>query len=126
MLREEQKIIDKHMLAEVFKTCHIGETEVDQAKMSDARITLANIIYRIPDTYNTSEGWVVQKMRSKYVNIITIILPIIYQKDKVQYFNNKSSMMISKVKHGESINWVTIMYSQLIKELIKWEKCQKT
>jgi hypothetical protein len=25
----------------------------------------------------------------------------------------------------ESVNWATIMYSQLVKELIKWEKCQK-
>jgi hypothetical protein len=42
--------------------------------------------------------------------------------DKVQYFNNKFIMMISKA-NGESINWVAIMYSQLVKELIRWEKC---
>jgi hypothetical protein len=34
-------------------------------------------------------------------------------------------MIITKVDHGESVNWVVIMYSQLVKELIKWEKCQK-
>jgi hypothetical protein len=34
-------------------------------------------------------------------------------------------MMISRVNHGESINWATIMYSQLVKELIKWEKVKK-
>jgi hypothetical protein len=34
-------------------------------------------------------------------------------------------MMISKVEHGEFINWVVIMYFQLVKELIRWEKCQK-
>ncbi len=33
--------------------------------------------------------------------------------------------MISKANHSESINWDAIMYSQLVKELIKWEKCQK-
>jgi hypothetical protein len=32
--------------------------------------------------------------------------------------------MISKVDNGESMNWATIMYSQLVKKLIKWEKCQ--
>jgi len=52
-------------------------------------------------------------------------LPIIYQKDKVKYFNNKSTMMISKVDHGKFVNWVTIMYSQLVKELIRWKKYQK-
>jgi len=34
-------------------------------------------------------------------------------------------MMISKVDHGKFVNWVTIMYSQLVKELIKWKKYQK-
>jgi hypothetical protein len=49
-------------------------------------------------------------MRSKYANKIATILPIIYQKDKVQYFSNKSIIMISKANHGVSINWATIMY----------------
>jgi hypothetical protein len=34
-------------------------------------------------------------------------------------------MMIFKVVYGEFINWATIMYSQLVKEFIRWEKCQK-
>jgi hypothetical protein len=46
--------------------------------MFDARITLANIVNRVLDTYNTNEGWVVKKMRSKYANRIVAILPIIY------------------------------------------------
>jgi hypothetical protein len=41
----------------------------------------------------------------------------------VQYFNNMSVMMISKANHWEFINWVAIMYFQLVKILIKWEKC---
>jgi hypothetical protein len=46
--------------------------------MLDVRVALANIVDRIPDIYNTNEGWVVKKMRSKYVNRIVAILPIIY------------------------------------------------
>ncbi len=34
-------------------------------------------------------------------------------------------MMISKLDHGKFVIWVAIMYSQLVKELIRWEKCQK-
>jgi len=52
-------------------------------------------------------------------------MPIIYYKDKVQYFSNKFAMMISKADHGEYVDWATIMYSQLVKELIRWVKCQK-
>jgi hypothetical protein len=95
----------------------------DHAEMSDAKVALANISNRVPNTYNTNERWVVKKMRSEYANIIATILPIIYQKDKVQYFSNKSTMMISRLDHGEFVNWVIIMYFQLVKKLIKWEKC---
>jgi hypothetical protein len=78
MMGEEQIIINRHLLAEVFKIFYTRKIEANQAEMSNARITLANIVDRVPDTYNTNEGWVVKKMRSKYVNRIATILPIIY------------------------------------------------
>jgi hypothetical protein len=34
-------------------------------------------------------------------------------------------MMISIVDHGKSVNWATIVYFQLVKELMRWEKCEK-
>jgi len=46
--------------------------------MSNDRITLIDIIDRVPNTYNTNEGWVVQKTNSKYVNRIVGFFPIIY------------------------------------------------
>ncbi len=65
-----------------------------------ALVEITNIVLNI---YNTNESWVVKKMTSEYANRITAILPIIYQKDKVQYFNNKFAMMISRVDHGEML-----------------------
>jgi len=106
----EQIIIDKHLLVEVLKFCHIGEKKLDKAKMSNVIITLANIVHKVPYTYNTNERWVVKKMKLGYVNWIVAILSIIYQKNKVHYFNNKFAMMIFKVDHGKSIDWAKIMY----------------
>jgi hypothetical protein len=51
--------------------------------MFNAIIALENITNRVFDNYNTIEGWVVKKMRSKYANRIVAILSIIYQKDKM-------------------------------------------
>jgi hypothetical protein len=34
-------------------------------------------------------------------------------------------MMNPRSDRGESINWTIIMYSQLVKELIRWDKCLK-
>jgi len=72
--------------------------------MLDVRVALANIVNRVLDIYNTNEGRVVKKMRLKYVNIIVAIVSIIYENNKVQYFSNKSTMMITKVNHGEFVN----------------------
>jgi hypothetical protein len=46
--------------------------------MSNAKVTLIDIADKVLDIYNTNEGWVVKKMRSKYANKIVAILPIIY------------------------------------------------
>jgi hypothetical protein len=48
--------------------------------MSDAKVTLANITDKVPNIYNTNEGWVAKKMRLEYVNGIVAILPIILKK----------------------------------------------
>ncbi len=83
MLGEEQIIIDKHLLAKVFKINHTWEIEANQVEMLDAKVELVDTANRIPNIYNSNEGWVVNKMRSKYANRIAAILSIIYQKNKV-------------------------------------------
>jgi len=45
-----------------------------------------------------------EKDEVKYANRIVAILLIIYQMDKVQYFNNKSVMMIPIADHGKHVN----------------------
>jgi hypothetical protein len=57
---EEQNIIKRHLLVEVFKKFHTRETKVNQVYMSDAIVTLADIADRVPNTYNTDKGWVVK------------------------------------------------------------------
>jgi hypothetical protein len=67
MMVEEHKIIDKHLLVEVFKIYHTCEIEANWAKMSNVRIVLANIANKVLDIYNTNEGWVIKKMKPEYV-----------------------------------------------------------
>ncbi len=70
-------------MVEVFRIFHTRETKVDQAEMFNAIVALVDITNGVLDTYNTNEGWVEKKMRSKYANRIVAILLIVYQKDKV-------------------------------------------
>jgi hypothetical protein len=55
MLGDEQRIIDKHVLAEVFKIYHTRETNVNQVEMTDVRVALTEIINTVCDIYNTNE-----------------------------------------------------------------------
>ncbi len=50
---EEQRIIDKHLLVKVFKFYHTCETKTNQAKMSNAKVALADIADRVLNIYNT-------------------------------------------------------------------------
>jgi hypothetical protein len=63
-------------LAKVFRIFHTRKIEADQVEMSNAKVALANIANRVPNTYITNEGWVVEKMRLEYVNKIVAILTI--------------------------------------------------
>ncbi len=67
MMGEEQRIIDRHLLAKILKIYHTRKRKTNWAKMSDARITLTNMVDKVLDIYNTNEGWVVKNTRSKYV-----------------------------------------------------------
>jgi hypothetical protein len=60
--------------------------------MSNVIVALVDIVERVPNIYNTDERCVVEKMILEYVNKIVAIFPIIYQIDKVRYFNNKSTI----------------------------------
>ncbi len=78
MMTKEERIMKRHILAKVLKFCHIDEIEVDYAKMSNAKVAFVDISNKVPNSYNTNEGWVVKKMKSEYVNRIVTIFPIIY------------------------------------------------
>jgi hypothetical protein len=77
MLGEEQKIINKHLLVEVFKIYHTGEIKANQVEMLNDRVTLADIANKVLNIYNTNEGWVVKKMRSEYATRIGYLQPIV-------------------------------------------------
>jgi hypothetical protein len=83
MLGKEQKIVNKHMLVEVLKICHIGKIEAFQVEMSNVKVALADITNKVLNTYNTNKRWIVKKMKLEYANRNATILLIIYQKDKV-------------------------------------------
>ncbi len=53
------------------------------------------------------------------------IISIVYQKEKVQYCNNKNVITLVKVDKGQKVNWVQIIFNSLCSELDQWHKYVK-
>jgi hypothetical protein len=50
---------------------------------------------------------------------------VIYQKEKVTYFNNKNAITLMKTKKGKKVDWAQIIYINLCSELDQWYKYVK-
>ncbi len=53
------------------------------------------------------------------------IIYVIYQRNKVTYFNNKNVIMLMKIEKGKKVDWVQIMFNSLCNELDQWYKYVK-
>jgi hypothetical protein len=49
---------------------------------------------------------------------------VIYDREKVYYFNNINTISIMKANNRDHINWAKTMYKHLVKVLDKWTKSQ--
>ncbi len=60
------------------------------------------------------------KMKSPYDIRFPTLIQIIYQREKICYFNHRNVITMMKANKGEQVDWVKIM--QLVKELHIWTK----
>ncbi len=50
---------------------------------------------------------------------------VIYQMEKVQYFNNKDVITLMRTKKGQKVDWAYIIFNNFCNELDRWYKCLK-
>lgn len=67
--------------------------------------------------YVSIEQWNVGNMKMPYDIKILVFIQMIYQKDKVCYFNNKNAISMMKINRGEMVNQAEIMFKTLFKKL---------
>jgi hypothetical protein len=53
------------------------------------------------------------------------IISIIYQREKVQYFRNKTAITLVRVEKGQHVDWAQIIFNSLCSEFDRWYKCVK-
>jgi hypothetical protein len=67
----------------------------------------------------------VKSLGLPYLMKYPTIIYVIYQRNKVTYFNNKNVIMLMKIEKGKKVDWVQIMFNSLCNELDQWYKYVK-
>ncbi len=70
--------------------------------------------YRLTHANSSADQW-------KYL----IIISVIYQRQKAQYFNNKNVITLVRVEKGEKVDCAQIIFNSLCSELDQWYKYVK-
>jgi len=54
--------------------------------------------------------------------VYPIVIFVIYQREKVNYMNNKNALTFMKVEKGIDVDWAQIMFNNLCSGLDRWTK----
>jgi hypothetical protein len=63
-------------------------------------------------------------MKLPYDICLHALIQVIYQRDKIYYFNNKNVISITTIVQGKTIDWANILFKQLQRELTRWTTAQ--
>jgi hypothetical protein len=64
-------------------------------------------------------------MKEEYHARFATILQIIYQQERLIYFNNRIAIILNLANKGKNINQCFIMLTKMIIKLIEWIEHQK-
>jgi hypothetical protein len=111
----ERITIDQTLIVKQFGVSVEGAMDVLNALFKEAQVALKNIIGL--DAFVNKEEWSVIWMKEKYHGRFVAILQIIYQCERLAYFNNHIAITLNLVNKGKKINWCSIMLTQMFIEL---------
>ncbi len=82
--------------------------------VKEAQVALKNIDGL--DAFVNKKQWSVIRMKKYHVRFAAI-LQIIYQWERLAYFNNHITITLNLENKGKKINWCSIMLTQMLIEL---------
>ncbi len=66
---------------------------------------------------STKNKWNAKSLGLSYLVRSPTIIFVVYQREKVTYFNNKNAITMMRAEKGKKVDWVQIMYNSLCSEL---------
>jgi hypothetical protein len=76
----------------------------------------------IKPPYTNTNQWNVKECRMSFNIKYPTVIFVVYQREKVNYLNNRNPFTFMKVKEGTKVDWPYIMFNNLCSELDRWTK----
>ncbi len=118
-------VISKQLILDVFGVCVNGYVKEPKGHVSKSQVVHALQSYKLALANSSTNQWNTKSLGLPYSVKYPTIMSIIYQKEKVQYFNNKNAITIMRAKKGQKVDWAQIIFNSLCSELDMWYKYVK-
>ncbi len=115
-------LIDWVLIHEQLGISKEGIVDVINASFEEAKIGLKRT--RIPHNSIENEQWNVVRMKEEFHARFVAIVQILYQMERLAYFNNRIAITFDLANIGQPINCCSIVLTQLLVELTHWTKCR--
>ncbi len=118
-------VISKQLIVDVFRVCAKGYVKDPKGQVNKTIALHALQSYKVEPTNFTKDLWNVKSLGFPYLVRYPTIISMIYQREKVIYFNNKNAITLMKAQKGKKENWAQIMFNNLCNKLDQWYKYVK-
>lgn len=79
----------------------------------------------IKPPYTNVDQWNVKKCKMSFNIRYSVVIFVVYQKEKVNYLNNRNPFTFMKVMEGTEVDWPYIMFNNLCSELDRRTKMKE-
>ncbi len=120
--KDKVYVISKQLIVDIFGMCMERYVEKLKGKVSKSLTVHALQSYRLAPANSFTYQWNVKSLGIPYFVIYPTIICVIYQRGKVQYFNNKNVITLVRIEKGQNVDWAQIIFNSLCSELDRWYK----
>ncbi len=123
--KDKVYVISKQLIVDVFGVCVEGYVNDPKGQASKSLTVQALQSYRLTPTNSSTYQWNAKCLGFPYFVRYLVIMYVIYQRQKVQYFSNKNVITLVRTQKGKKVDQAHIIFNSLCSELNWWYKYVK-
>jgi hypothetical protein len=118
-------VISKHLIVDVFGVYAERYVEDPKGQVGKTITLQALQSCKIAPINFVGNQWNAKNLGLPYFVRYPAIISVIYQREKMTYFNNKNVITLMRIVKGKKVDWAQIIYNSLCSELDQWYKYVK-